>query len=306
MGAGRRKLVVGALCACAAFAWGCESKRAAPEGGDNARMQPPSMSAPDGERSAGSGETLRRGQMPEENGTPNPAELPGGREMRGFGGAGEEGSAPDHSAGDHDVAPGSSTHPVDEECAQQPAQTQQQRQTQPADPQQQQPAQTQQGAGTGGAGPDQGNTGVAPEESRAVRDEATTIIVPGGAEGLDAATLKDAERAAQDAREGDSDERIVIANVEFGGRLQEVGPERVVVRDAEGNLYEAQLGEESSVKRDRLREGMQVRASLDLVEGAYVVRELEPVRRGQRAQPQPQPQPQTQPQTTQPQPNEAR
>ncbi len=292
MGAGRRKLVVGALCACAAFAWGCESKRAAPEGGDNARMQPPSMSAPDGERSAGSGETLRRGQMPEENGTPNPAELPGGREMRGFGGAGEEGSSEQR-----ETTPGSSTHPVDEECAEAPATAEQPQQRAPQ--QQPQPGAQQQGAGTGGAGPDQGNTGVAPEESRAVRDEATTIIVPGqGGEGLDAATLKDAERAAQDAREGDSDERIVIANVEFGGRLQEVGPERVVVRDAEGNLYEAQLGEESSVKRDRLREGMQVRASLDLVEGAYVVRELEPVRRGQRAQPQPQ--------TTQPQPDEAR
>lgn len=270
MGAGRRMVVAGAL--CAAFAWGCE-ERQTPEPADRPLMQPPRMSAPDGEGSAASGETLRRERAAEQE-QRNPAELPGAHETRGTGGGGEEGTR--------------QGPPVDEACAaQQDGATEGTQPAQPApqaprDAEQQQPAQGEAQRGTGGAGPDQGNTGVSPEESRAVRDEATTIIVPGQGDGLDAATVQDAERAAEDARAGDSDGRIVIANVEFGGRLQEVGPERVVVRDAEGNLYEAQLEEASTLRRggrdisaEQLREGMQVRASLDLVEGAYVVRELE-------------------------------
>jgi hypothetical protein len=275
--------MVGMAALCAAFVWGCENRRTSPEVADRPVLQAPDMAAPMGERSAASAETVRQG---EENGAQaNPAEVPGSRQVRQGGETGQGGAG---AAGQQqlDPAPGGAGQPgtgTPRERAQDAAGRQQ---LDPAPGGAGQP-----GTGTpreraqdakGGAA-DEGVQAPTPEEARGLRDDHTTLIVPDGpGPNLAPEVLRDAERAAQAAREDTGDERVVVANVEFGGRLQQVSEDRVVVRDLDGNLYEAQVEEGSRLLRsgeavtaEQLRQGTDVRASLDLVEGGFVVRELE-------------------------------
>lgn len=232
-----RLVGVGAL--CAAFAWGCDE-----------RPTNPDMSAPMGERSAASGESLRQEELSRtQDDVANPAEVPGARQAR---------------RNAEDVRPAQAEQPAGPQGTQARAQ----------------PAEEAQEARQQQAQPGQQAQAPSPEESRAVRDEQTTVIVPG--DGLSQEVVQDAERATEEARGATSDERIAVANVEFEGRLQRVGNGRVVVRDGEGNEYEAQLEEDSRVLRsqrqvavNQLRAGAEVRASFDLVEGDFVVKELE-------------------------------